>query len=64
MSPLSTTFFGAPIMHPTVHLACHTPLNSTHAFEHDEQCRQCFHDAEERLVTKQSVCRPDVQLWV
>jgi hypothetical protein len=52
------------IMHPTVHLACHTPLNSMHAFEHDKRCRQCLHGAKERLVTKQSVCRPDVKLWV
>jgi hypothetical protein len=40
------------IMHPTVHLACHTPLNSMHAFEHDEQCRQCLHGAEERRSSR------------
>jgi hypothetical protein len=47
------------IMYPTVHLACHP-----HAFEHGKRCRQSLHGAEERLVMKQSVCGPAVQLRV
>jgi hypothetical protein len=52
------------IMHPTVYLACHNAVNSTHAFQHNERHGQCLHGAEERLVMKQSVCGPPVQLWV
>jgi hypothetical protein len=52
-------------MQSAVHLTCHTLLNLTHAFQHDERYRlQCLYGAEERLVMKQSVCGPPVQLWV
>ncbi|KIJ90729.1 hypothetical protein K443DRAFT_657935 [Laccaria amethystina LaAM-08-1] len=44
-------------MHPTVHLACHTPARFSTTND-----RQRLHGAEERLAMKQSVCGPLVQL--
>jgi hypothetical protein len=52
------------IIHPTVHFVCHAPLISTNAFQRDERYRQCLHVAEERLVMKELVCRPVLQLRV
>jgi hypothetical protein len=51
-------------MHFTVHLICHIPHISTNAFQHDERYRQRLHGAEERLVMKQSVYGPALQVRV
>jgi hypothetical protein len=59
MFPLSP-IFGAPD-----HASYSSPrMSYPYAFQHDKRYRQRLHGAEERLVMKQSVCGPLVQLPV
>jgi hypothetical protein len=59
MFPLSPTF-GAPD-----HASYSSPrMSYPYAFQQDKRDRQRLHGVEERLVMKQSVCGPVVQLRV